>query len=83
MNIGLNLFLFLKIMLFDRDISIVGKFYFCKLYINIVFLIIIILFGNEKKSWLNVYFVFFYYRIVVVRIRKIFFNMRDIVKKEF
>lgn len=32
-NIGLNLFLFLKIMLFDRDISIVGKFYFCKLYI--------------------------------------------------
>lgn len=47
MNIGLNLFLFLKIMLFDRDISIVGKFYFCKLYINIVFLIIIILFENE------------------------------------
>lgn len=37
----------------------------------------------NKKCCLNVYFIFFYYRIVVVRIRKIFFNMRDIVKKEF
>lgn len=83
MNIGLNLFSLLKIMLFDRDISTAGKFYFCKPYINTAFSTIIILFGNEEKSRLNVHFVFLYHRIAVARIRKIFLNMRDTVKKEF